>query len=137
EGQSLLIAGYYHEKQGDNESGVPGFKNIPLLGLLFGSDKLEHSRMERLVLITPRILNVEDAPPVPNRVEDPRFSRTAASANYDERIPSKPPVGGCTRRRLDYASTPDIPAQPGKPNHPSPMGEPARPLTTSTTAVRP
>ncbi|MBO4300540.1 MAG: type III secretion system outer membrane ring subunit SctC, partial [Desulfovibrio sp.] len=68
EGQSLLIAGYYHEKQGDNESGVPGFKNIPLLGRLFGSDKLQHSRMERLVLITPRILNVEDAPPVPNRV---------------------------------------------------------------------
>ncbi len=137
EGQSLLIAGYYQEKQGDSESGVPGVKNIPLLGRLFGSDKLEHTRMERLVLITPRILNIEDAPPVPNRVDDPRFSRSATEANYDERIPSKPPVGGCTRRRLDYASTPDIPAQPGKPNHPSPMGEPARPLQTSTPAVRP
>ena len=137
EGQSLLIAGYYREKQGDSESGVPGVKNIPLLGRLFGSDKLEHTRMERLVLITPRILNIEDAPPVPNRVDDPRFSRSASEANYDERIPTKPPVGGCTRRRLDYASTPDIPAQPGKPNHPSPMGEPARPLQTSTPAVRP
>lgn len=137
EGQSLLIAGYYREKQEDSESGVPGVKNIPLLGRLFGSDKLEHTRMERLVLITPRILNIEDAPPVPNRVDDPRFSRSATEANYDERIPTKPPVGGCTRRRLDYASTPDIPAQPGKPNHPSPMGEPARPLQTSTPAVRP
>lgn len=137
EGQSLLIAGYYHEKQGDNESGVPGLKNIPLLGRLFGTDTVEHARMERLVLITPRILNIEDVPPVPNRVDDPRFSRSPTEANYDERIPEKPPVGGCARRRLDYASSPDIPAKPGKPDYPRPMGEPARPLQTSTTVVRP
>lgn len=137
EGQSLLIAGYYHEKQGDSESGVPGLKNIPLLGRLFGADTVEHTRMERLVLITPRILNIEDTPPVPNRVDDPRFSRSPTEANYDERIPEKPPVGGCARRRLDYASSPDIPAQPGKPDYPRPMGEPARPLQTSTTVVRP
>lgn len=138
EGQSLLIAGYYHEKQSDNESGVPGLKNIPLLGRLFKSDTVEHSRMERLVLITPRILNIEDTPPVPNRVDDPRFSRSATEANYEERIPSRPPVGGCTRRRLDYASSPDIPAAPGKPDYPKPMGEPAQPLQTSKpTTVRP
>ena len=76
EGQSLLIAGYYHEKQGDNDAGVPAIKNIPLLGRLFGKDKLEHTRMERLVLITPRILNIDEVPPVPNRVDDPRFSRS-------------------------------------------------------------
>ena len=134
EGQSLLIAGYYHEKQGDSEGGVPGLKNVPLLGRLFGSNTQEHSRMERLVLITPRILNIEDVPTVPNRVDDPRFSRTATGADYNERIPSRPPVGGCTRRRLDYASSPDIPAKPGQPSHPAPMGEPAQPLKT--TAVR-
>ncbi len=136
EGQSLLIAGYYYEKQGDSGSGIPIVKNIPLLGHLFGSTSENHSRMERLVLITPRILNIENIPEVPNRVEDPRFSRTATQANYDERIPSKPPVGGCTRKRLDYVSTPDIPAEPGNPEHPRPMGEPTKPLPTST-PVRP
>ncbi|MCR5814023.1 MAG: type III secretion system outer membrane ring subunit SctC [Desulfovibrio sp.] len=137
EGQSLLIAGYYYEKQGDKGAGIPALKNIPLLGHLFGSDELSHSRMERLVLITPRIINIEDIPVVPNRVEDPRFSRTATQANYDERVPSKPPVGGCTRKRLDYASTPDLPPEPGAPEHPRPMGEPTKPLPTSTPVVRP
>ncbi len=137
EGQSLLIAGYYHEKQGDSDAGVPGLKNIPLLGRLFGADKLEHSRMERLVLITPRILNIEDVPPVPNRVDDPRFSRSPTEANYNERVPSKTPVGGCTRRRLDYASTPDTVPPLGQPMRQPPMGEPAKPLQTSVPAVRP
>ncbi|MBQ9405888.1 MAG: type III secretion system outer membrane ring subunit SctC [Desulfovibrio sp.] len=137
EGQSLLIAGYYHEKQSDSESGVPGLKNIPLLGRLFGSNTQEHARMERLVLITPRILNIDEAPPVPKRVDDPRFSRSATEANYEERIPTKPSVGGCTRRRLDYASTPDFPAQPGQPKVQPHMGEPAQTLKPDAPAVRP
>ena len=128
EGQSLLIAGYYHEKQSDADEGVPGLKNIPLLGHLFSTKNKEHTRMERLVLITPRILDIENTPNVPLRVNDPRFSRKATAANYDEQVPSKPVVGGCTRRRLDYASTPDVPPEPGKPKHPVPMGEPAAPL---------
>ncbi|MCR4666684.1 MAG: type III secretion system outer membrane ring subunit SctC [Desulfovibrio sp.] len=112
EGQSLLIAGYYHEKQGDSEAGIPGLKNIPLLGRLFGSKNLEHTRMERLILITPRILSIDEVPPVPNRVDDPRFSRSPTEANYSERTPQKPPVGGCARRHMDYASVPDTAPRP-------------------------
>ncbi|MBQ7738709.1 MAG: type III secretion system outer membrane ring subunit SctC [Desulfovibrionaceae bacterium] len=128
EGQSLLIAGYYQEKQSDGEDGVPGLKNIPILGRLFGKKALEHSRMERLVLITPRIMNLDEKPVIPLRVDDPRFSRSPTGANYEERVPTKPVVGGCTRRRLDYASTPDVPPKPLQEAHPRPMGEPANPI---------
>ncbi len=98
EGQSLLIGGYYYETQSDSESGVPGLKNIPLLGGLFSSTGKKHQRMERLILITPRIVRMDQAPDVPARVDDPRFSRTPTQADYEERAPLARPVGGCARR---------------------------------------
>ncbi|MBQ7585791.1 MAG: type III secretion system outer membrane ring subunit SctC, partial [Desulfovibrionaceae bacterium] len=109
EGQSLLIAGYYRESQEASEEGIPGLKNIPLLGYFFGSKGDKHSRMERLVLITPRILSLETPPSIPNRVDDPRMSRSPTQANYEERVPRAQPIGGCTRKRLDYAHSPDTP----------------------------
>ena len=98
EGQSLLIGGYYYETQSDSESGVPGLKNIPLLGGLFSSTGKKHQRMERLILITPRIVRMDQAPDVPARVDDPRFSRTPTQADYEERAPVAGRVGGGARR---------------------------------------
>lgn len=98
EGQSLLIGGYYYETQSDNDTGVPGLKNIPVLGGLFGSTGKKHSRMERLILITPRIVRLDQTPQVPARVDDPRFSQTPTQKDYEERPPLVQPVGGCARR---------------------------------------
>lgn len=110
EGQSLLIGGHYYEIQKDGESGIPGLKNIPILGGLFGSTGKKHQRMERLILITPRIVRVDTASNVPDRVDDPRFSRTPTQTDYEERRPKEMPVGGCARRR---ELAPDLqPAQP-------------------------
>lgn len=98
EGQSLLIGGYYYETQSDSDTGVPGLKNIPVLGGLFGSTGKKHSRMERLILITPRIVRLDQTPQVPARVDDPRFSQTPTQKDYEERPPLARPVGGCARR---------------------------------------
>lgn len=98
EGQSLLIGGYYFETQSDNDSGIPGLKNIPVLGGLFGSTGKKHQRMERLILITPRVVRVDGTSDIPPRVDDPRFSRTPTQADYEERAPLARPVGGCARR---------------------------------------
>lgn len=54
--------------------------------------------MERLILITPRIVRMDQTPEVPARVDDPRFSRTPTQADYEERMPLARPVGGCARR---------------------------------------
>ena len=129
EGQSLLIAGLYNERQSEGTSGVPGLKNIPLLGRLFGSSDDKHTRMERLFLITPRIVDMREAPPIPRRVDDPRFSRTATQANYEERVPRAQPIGGCTRRRLDYSYAPDTPPRFGDVQNPTPIGKPGIPKT--------
>ncbi len=106
EGQSLLIGGYYFETQSDNDSGIPALKNIPILGGLFGTTGKKHQRMERLILITPRIVRMDKAPEIPIRVDDPRFSRTPTQADYTERAPLARPVGGCARRAELAPATP-------------------------------
>lgn len=120
EGQSLLIGGHYYEIQSDSEAGIPGLKNIPILGGLFGSTGKKHQRMERLILITPRIVRMDTASNVPSRVDDPRFSRTPTQADYEERRPKEMPVGGCARRR---ELAPDM--QPAPPVMVSPQPTPA------------
>lgn len=106
EGQSLLLGGYYFETQSDNEAGVPGLKNIPVLGGLFGSTGKAHKRMERLILITPRVVRMDQLQEIPPRVDDPRFSRSATQADFSERTPTAPPVGGCARRRAVKPTAP-------------------------------
>ena len=99
EGQSLLIGGYYYEIQSDSETGIPVLKNIPFIGGLFSSTGKKHQRMERLILITPRIVRMGTQTNVPARVEDGRFSRSPTQQDYEEIQPVTPPVGGCARRR--------------------------------------
>ncbi len=81
-GQSLLIGGYYYEQKGEGDEGVPILKDIPILGHLFKSTNRSSRRMERLILITPRILR-PDADNVPARVNDPEFVRSATGAGYE------------------------------------------------------
>jgi type III secretion protein C len=122
EGQSLLIGGHYYEIQSDAETGIPGLKNIPILGGLFGSTGKKHQRMERLILITPRIVRMDTASNVPSRVDDPRFSRTPTQADYEERRPKEMPVGGCARRR---ELAPDVQPAPPVTVTPQPAPVPA------------
>ncbi len=102
-GQSLLIGGYYYEQQGQDESGVPLLKDIPVIGHLFKSNAKQSKRMERLILITPRIVELSGNN-VPSQVEDPSFHRTATQADYEPRIPVRSKGAGCSRA----SRTPDV-----------------------------
>ncbi|OAJ61452.1 EscC/YscC/HrcC family type III secretion system outer membrane ring protein [Paraburkholderia ginsengiterrae] len=56
QGESLLIAGYRVDQRTNAETGVPGLSKIPLIGALFRYRDDEHSHMERLFLLSPRII---------------------------------------------------------------------------------
>ena len=93
-GQSLLIGGYYYEQKSEGDSGVPILKDIPILGHLFKSSSTSGRQMERLILITPRIVTAEGEN-VPSRVNQPGFGRNATSADYEwkrSRRPTHPPT---------------------------------------------
>ncbi|MDR1907123.1 MAG: hypothetical protein LBQ03_02845 [Puniceicoccales bacterium] len=69
EGQSLFIGGYFHENHSVASAGVPFLKDIPLLGYLFKTDSRDNSVAERIYIITPSIINMDD----PKRTQLNRF----------------------------------------------------------------
>ena len=56
EGESLLIGGMVYESDTTSTTGVPGLMKIPLLGGLFRSTEQVKVKMERLFLITPKVI---------------------------------------------------------------------------------
>ena len=60
EGQSLLIGGYYYMENSTAKSGIPILMDIPAVGALFSSNKDTSRTMQRLILITPKIVDLSD-----------------------------------------------------------------------------
>ncbi|MCA7922196.1 type III secretion system outer membrane ring subunit SctC [Burkholderia cenocepacia] len=58
EGEALLIAGYKNDGRSDTTTGVPVLSKIPVIGNLFKYTDRENTRMERLFLLTPRIIEL-------------------------------------------------------------------------------
>ena len=57
EGESLLIAGYSRQVSTAEQGGVPVLSDLPILGALFRDTKKRTQKVERFVLISPRIVN--------------------------------------------------------------------------------
>ncbi len=58
DGQSLLLGGLSQETSGMAEEGVPGLRRVPLLGRLFSRERQRREYVERLFLLTPRLVPV-------------------------------------------------------------------------------
>jgi general secretion pathway protein D len=54
--QTLVLGGLIQERRTIDDRGVPFFKNIPLIGFLFGFKGLKIEKTELLMLITPRVV---------------------------------------------------------------------------------
>lgn len=57
DGQSFAISGLLDNRTTDQLGRTPGIANIPILGQLFKSKSINHSRTELLVLVTPEIVD--------------------------------------------------------------------------------
>ena len=56
DGETVVLGGIYEAEDDASESGLPGLKNIPLLGWLFNSKSVTHTKAELLIFITPTVL---------------------------------------------------------------------------------
>ena len=56
EGESLLLGGLVRNLSGDDVDKIPGLGDIPVLGRLFRREAKRYERIERLFLITPRLV---------------------------------------------------------------------------------
>jgi type III secretion protein C len=70
--------------------------NIPVVGNLFKTTSKQNKRMERLILITPRIVRMNESN-VPSHIEDFSFHRAATQADFEPRIPVQRKGSGCSR----------------------------------------
>lgn len=102
-GQSLLIGGYYYEQKATTDNGIPILMHIPVIGNLFKTASKSAKRMERLILITPRVIALEDLPKTPDHVDDADFARSPTQQDYEPR--QAPAVGGCSRTALRPADS--------------------------------
>jgi type IV pilus assembly protein PilQ len=59
-GQTAVIGGIYSSDSSEQESGLPGLRNIPVLGWLFKNKSNSRNKNELLIFLTPRIIGQAD-----------------------------------------------------------------------------
>lgn len=108
EGQSLLIGGYFYEQVKDDQTGVPVLMDLPALGALFRTKTKTSQRMERLILISPRLLTLDGSSNVPRELNELGFSAAPASPQFvtPGTATSVPKPGGCAVRTRDTGQDP-------------------------------
>lgn len=57
DGETIVIGGVFTKSDSDNEAGVPGVKDIPLLGWLFKTKQKLNNKTELLIFLTPKIMD--------------------------------------------------------------------------------
>jgi general secretion pathway protein D len=72
EGKTIVLAGLIESRGDGNVTGVPGLKDIPLLGALFGTTRKVSNKTELLMTITPYIVR--------NREESDRLTSSFQGA---------------------------------------------------------
>ena len=78
-GESIVIAGLFRNASNTVEAGVPGLKDLPLLGALFGKSTTRSDELELIVIVTARLVHAiaarDDtlAPPTGRRASGFRY----------------------------------------------------------------
>jgi type III secretion protein C len=79
DGQSLLIGGYVIEENSGGKSGVPGLSDVPVLGWLFGQKSTKVRRVERMFMLTPRVVTLSDLAKTPTSTPGPALAPVPSS----------------------------------------------------------
>lgn len=87
EGEGLLLGGMTVNSDYDAESGIPLLKDIPVLGNLFKSQTKQRRRIERLFLITPRLIDLDAVAPTSGA-----SSGTALGVSHQGSVSSSQPL---------------------------------------------
>jgi type IV pilus assembly protein PilQ len=59
DGDTIVIGGILKDTKKMSDQGIPGLRKLPGVGWLFRSDRVESSKNELLIFITPRIIQLE------------------------------------------------------------------------------
>lgn len=85
EGQSLVVGGYYRESHSNNETGIPFLRKLPVLGHLFKLNNRITETVERLFIISPKIIELSADQESPyNRFFQPNNLSGKPSLNMEQ-----------------------------------------------------
>ncbi|MGE8656934.1 MAG: type II and III secretion system protein family protein [Achromobacter sp.] len=91
-GDTLVIGGFLSRERSDEASGLPGLKDIPILGALFSSRRYQLRETELAIFVTPRIVSRSE----PAMAERVRRGRELVDAAFPQpsRLGTALPAGG-------------------------------------------
>jgi general secretion pathway protein D len=102
DGQTVGLAGLIQDSMTRGNQGIPWLKDIPVLGVLAGTQNNQHTRTELLVLITPHL--IRDQTEMHRLTEDMREALAGAAAipsvAADQRLSGSPDPNRRLRERV-------------------------------------
>lgn len=87
-GDTLVIGGFLSRERADDANGIPGLKDIPILGALFSSRRYQLRETELAIFVTPRIVS-RNEPAMADRLR-------RAHALVDAAFPQPPRLGAAS-----------------------------------------
>jgi len=78
DGQTVIFAGLITEQKRSTNNSIPGLNKIPIIKHFFEYDWRDYSRSELLIVMTPRIIRVEEDVHILNQLERERMSWCAS-----------------------------------------------------------
>jgi type IV pilus assembly protein PilQ len=84
DGETIVISGLTKQRTSGGDTGVPGLKDIPILGWLFKSDDRSQMMEEVLIFITPKILPAAIAAVKPAEGKQPAGTDTGGKASAEK-----------------------------------------------------
>ena len=133
-GQTIFLGGLIQETNRNSNGGLPGLKNIPVIGRLFGSSKKSVERTETLILITPTVVEGGSAKMREVTDEYVRRFKGLEPLIRDGAIPPAPLKSSAPPLRegeLLQTPIPNAPAPAAKPNPAPVFNDSAKPPTNN------
>ena len=78
DGQTVIFAGLITEQKRSTNSSIPGLNKIPIVKYFFEYDQRDYTRSELLIVMTPRIIRMEEDMHILNQLERERMSWCAS-----------------------------------------------------------
>ena len=112
DGKTIMLAGLIEDRGNDSVTGVPGLKDVPVFGALFGTTRKTRNKTELLITITPYIVaSREDGDRVVGSFQDSlQKLRGLLESNSNSNLRADTRVRNAPRNQ-PFAPTPGNPVQ--------------------------
>ncbi len=115
EGESNLLGGLLREEERKFTSGLPGIKNIPLIGKIFSYSDNRKTQTDIVLTLTPHIIRLPD---ITDRDRQPIWMGTQENPSPMSSLPQMKRPSERPEMPMEMGEEPGRPGRPGRPGMP-------------------